>query len=207
MRVFKPNKLFLPRNFDKPQISENCYVEIGAGRGLHALQFAQANPDKQLIAIERTRVKFEDFAQRIDKVRAQKQRLKNLTPVHADAIPWLVHALPPQSLNGVFLLYPNPEPKNAAQRWLNMPFFEFLLSRLKPEAKIILATNIEEYFAEAKQQAETLWQLPMKAFEVDKESRRTHFEIKYLARGESCYQLEIYKPADYQTRFDQWALA
>ncbi|NVJ67075.1 MAG: SAM-dependent methyltransferase [Gammaproteobacteria bacterium] len=199
IRAFKPEKLFKPRDFVKPEITDNCYLEIGAGRGLHAMQFAQANPNKQLIAIERTRVKFEDFAKR-----AATEKLDNLTPVHADAIPWVVYALPLQSLNGVFLLYPNPEPKNAQQRWLNMPFFEFLLSRLKSDAKIVLATNIQDYFEEAKEQTEKVWELPFNAFEVDKDSKRTHFEIKYLARGETCYQLEITKPNGYQTRFDDW---
>lgn len=200
MRQFKPEKLFKPRDFVKPNLTDNCYLEIGAGRGLHAVQFAQANPDKQLIAIERTRVKFEDFGKR-----SENGQLDNLTPIHADAIPWVVHALPPKSLNGVFLLYPNPEPKNAAQRWLNMPFFEFLISRLKPNGKIILATNIKDYFEEAIEQTEKLWKLPFKAFEVPTDSKRTHFEIKYLARGETCYQLEITKPESYQTRFDDWA--
>ncbi|WP_154247345.1 DUF938 domain-containing protein [Kangiella sp. HZ709] len=197
MRQFKPEKLFEPRDFVKPDLSEKCYLEIGAGRGLHAIQFAQTNPDKQLIAIERTRVKFEDFAKR-----CAQQPLDNLTPVHADAIPWVVHALPPESLDGVFLLYPNPEPKSASQRWLNMPFFEFLLSRMKPGAKATLATNIHDYFTEAIKQANQLWQLPFEDFEVDKNSKRTHFEIKYLARDETCYQLDITKPKNYSTRFD-----
>ncbi len=197
MRQFKPEKLFKPRDFVQPKLSSNCYLEIGAGRGLHAIQFAQTNPDKQLIAIERTRVKFEDFAKR-----CAQQPLDNLTPVHADAIPWVVHALPPESLDGVFLLYPNPEPKSASQRWLNMPFFEFLLSRMKPGAKVTLATNIHDYFTEAIEQAKQLWQLPFEDFEVDKNSKRTHFEIKYLARDETCYQLDITKPKNYSTRFD-----
>lgn len=197
MRQFKPEKLFKPRGFFQPDLSDNLYLEIGAGRGLHARQFAQANPEAQLIAIERTRVKFEDF----DK-NAQEQDLSNLVQIHADAIPWVVHGLPPESLNGCFLLYPNPEPKNAAQRWLNMPFFEFLLSRLKPEAKIILATNIQNYFEEAREQAVKTWDLPIESFVIDSSSARTHFEIKYLARDEVCYQLEITKPKCYSTRFD-----
>lgn len=198
-RVFKPEKLFKPRDFVEPELTDNCYLEIGAGRGLHAVQFAQVNPDKQLIAIERTRVKFEDF----DK-RSTTENLSNLIPVHADAIPWVVHAIPPASLNGVFLLYPNPEPKNAAQRWFNMPFFEFLLSRLKPEAKLILATNIKDYFEEAVEQTEQVWRLPYTALEVAKDSKRTHFEIKYLARREICYQLELIKTINYKTRFDSY---
>ena len=46
----------------------------------------------------------------------------NLQTVHADALPWIVHALYPAQVEQFFILYPNPEPHNPAQRWLNMPF-------------------------------------------------------------------------------------
>ena len=65
---------------------------------------------------------------------------------------WIVHALFPAQVEQFFILYPNPEPHNATQRWLNMPFFEFLLSRLKGGGSITLVSNIPEYIAEAQQQ-------------------------------------------------------
>lgn len=201
LRQFKPEKLFAPRNFAKPSFQSPQYLEIGAGRGKHALMFAQENSDKNLIAIERTRNKFDDFSEK-----AEQLSLHNLLPVHADAIPWVVHALKPGCLAGVFILYPNPEPKNPSQRWLNMPFFEFLLSRMEGNAKLILATNIESYIEEAEQLTKELWQLEPKVFEVGKGSQRTHFEVKYLARGETCWQLEVTKPEGYGTRFDQWVV-
>lgn len=37
---------------------------------------------------------------------------------------------------------------------------------------------------------------------IASDSARTHFEVKYLQRGELCQQLIIRKPATYQTRFD-----
>lgn len=199
LRTFKPEKLFAPRDFSRPAIQQPQYLEIGAGRGKHALMFAQDNPDKHLIAIERTRNKFNDFAEK-----AEQLSLNNLMAVHADAIPWVVHALEPKSLAGVFLLYPNPEPKNPSQRWLNMPFFEFLLSRMQDKAKLVLATNIQSYIEEAEQLARNQWQLEPSVFAVDKSSQRTHFEVKYLARGETCWQMDLIKPEGYQTRFDDW---
>ncbi|GAA4357912.1 SAM-dependent methyltransferase [Kangiella marina] len=198
-RVFKPEKLFAPRNFKAPKLKSTQFLEIGAGKGMHAMKFAEANPQKHLIAVERTRAKFDVFASR-----AKDLSLENLSAVHADAIPWVVHGFPPKSLDGVFLLYPNPEPKNASQRWLNMPFFEFLLSRMKPKATLVLATNIKEYVDEAEVLARKDWALNVKRIEVSKDSARTHFEVKYLARGEVCYQLNLEKPAGYQTRFDDW---
>ncbi|GAA0204495.1 SAM-dependent methyltransferase [Kangiella japonica] len=200
-RKFKPEKLFEPRDFKRPEIQDKQYLEIGAGKGMHAMQFAEANPSKHLIAIERTRAKFDVFSER-----SRELALNNLLPVHADAIPWVVHALPPESLEGVFLLYPNPEPKNSSQRWLNMPFFEFLISRMKPNATLVLVTNIVDYFKETTEVNRDVWKLKAEESEVPKDSARTHFEIKYLARGENCYQLLLTKPHNYKTSFDEWAI-
>jgi tRNA G46 methylase TrmB len=172
-------------------------VEIGAGKGKHALLFTREHPESKLIAIERTREKF---------VAMQKQHQvegqTNLHTVHADALPWIVHALAPQQVQQFFILYPNPEPHNPAQRWLNMPFFEFLLSRLQVGGQITLASNIPEYIAEAEQQLQEVWKLPYVKEVIASDSARTHFEIKYLERGELCQQLRIQKPEHYSTRFD-----
>ena len=114
------------------------------------------------------------------------------------------HALFPAQVEQFFILYPNPEPHNATQRWLNMPFFEFLLSRLKAGGSITLVSNIPEYIAEAQQQLIEVWKLPFIQQDVPLDSARTHFEIKYLARGERCQELQISKPAAYTTRFDDF---
>lgn len=200
-RPFKPEKLNPPRDFSPPQLDKNIplIVEIGAGKGKHALQYASAHPEANCIAIERTKAKFDAFYKL-----ASSASLANLYPVHADAIPWIIHAIAPASIDEVYLLYPNPEPHNPNQQWLNMPFFEFLLSRLKPNGQIILASNIESYVDNAFEKAKQVWCLPTQRTKVSQDSQRTHFEIKYLARGETCWQLIMSKPKGYQTRFDQW---
>ncbi|GIT83691.1 SAM-dependent methyltransferase [Acinetobacter seohaensis] len=196
IRQFQAQRMHAPRDF-QAIANESICVEIGAGKGKHALLFSGQHPDKKLIAIERTREKF---------VAMQKQHQlegqHNLQIVHADAIPWIVHALFPAQVEQFFILYPNPEPHNATQRWLNMPFFEFLLSRLKAGGSITLVSNIPEYIAEAQQQLIEVWKLPFIQQDVPVDSARTHFEIKYLARGERCQELLITKPAAYTTRFD-----
>lgn len=198
-RLFQPQYLQAPRNFVVPQFEQAICLEIGAGMGRHAILFAEQHPDKTLVAIERTRAKFKVFA-----ARQQDHQLAHLYPVHADAIPWVVHALLPRSVEQLFLLYPNPEPKNPAQRWLNMPFFEFLLSRLQNNAQITLASNIPAYLDEAANQLQQVWKLPFVQQAIAQDSARTHFEVKYLARGEPCAELIITKPAGYQTRFDDY---
>lgn len=204
-RAFQPQRLSAPRDFMIPKIiSDNkdekpLILEIGAGKGKHALSFALQNPDKHLIAIERTRNKFDAFSKL-----ATLQDLPNLDAIHADAIAWTVHALKPNSVAKIFILYPNPEQHNPNQQWLNMPFFEFLLSRLQVGGEIILATNIQSYMDNAEHQAAKLWCLPNTRYRVPVDSQRTHFEVKYLARQEVCWELSIRKPKWYKTRFDNW---
>lgn len=198
IRQFQAQRMHAPRDFQPIQSTPVC-VEIGAGKGKHALLFSGTHPELQLIAVERTREKF---------LAMQKQHAiegqPNLSTVHADALPWVVHALQPAQVQQFFILYPNPEPHNPAQRWLNMPFFEFLLSRLQPGGRITLASNIPEYIEEAQQQLIEVWKLPFVKEKIAATSARTHFEIKYLERGELCQQLLITKPADYSTRFDDF---
>ncbi|MBC7750619.1 MAG: SAM-dependent methyltransferase [Candidatus Saccharibacteria bacterium] len=199
MRTFRPDVFKEPRGFIQPTFAQqNVVLEIGAGVGLHALTFARENPEKQIFAIERTAEKFQKF-----QCSHLSDSSPNLTPIHADAIPWVVHALPPESLQQVFILYPNPEPKNPAQRWFNMPFMQFLVSRMQPNATLTLASNIVEYLDEAERQLIHVWQLPYVRSNVTTE-RRTHFEIKYMARGEACGNIIVTKPEGYETPFDTY---
>ncbi|WP_151980456.1 SAM-dependent methyltransferase [Acinetobacter guerrae] len=198
IRQFQAQRMQAPRDFSSIENTPIC-VEIGAGKGKHALLFSGEYPEQILFAIERTKEKF---------LAMQKQKglepRDNLYPIHADALPWIVHALYPQQVDQFFILYPNPEPHNPAQRWLNMPFFEFLLSRLKPQGTITLASNIPDYIDEAEHQLEQQWHLPYVKQRIASDSARTHFEVKYLERGELCQQLIITKPEGYQTRFDEF---
>ena len=198
IRQFQAQRMHAPRDFQMISPEPIC-VEIGAGKGKHALLFSSQHPEHKLIAIERTREKY---------LAMQKQHAlegqSNLQVVHADAMPWIVHALLPAQVQQFFILYPNPEPHNPAQRWLNMPFFEFLLSRLKVAGTLTLASNIPEYIAEAQQQLIETWKLPFIKEVIPTTSARTHFEIKYLQRGELCQQLIITKPEGYSTRFDDF---
>ncbi len=208
LRVFQPEKLSPPRNFIIPNIiTDNkdnlpLMLEIGAGKGKHALSFVSKNPNKHLIAIERTRNKFDAFAKL-----AVLQNTSNLNTIHADAIAWIVHAIAPSSVAKIFILYPNPEQHNPNQQWLNMPFFEFLLSRLQDGGEVVLVTNIESYMDNAEQRATEVWCLPNTRYQVPIDSQRTHFEVKYLARGETCWELSIHKPQGYKTRFDDWHIS
>jgi tRNA (guanine-N7-)-methyltransferase len=201
VRPFQSDALTAPANlkdFQWPPLFQRqdrpLDLEIGCGVGWHPIRYAKENPERNLIAIEHTREKFEKFAGR-----ARNTPLENLLPVHADAVRWVAHALQPRALDRVLLLYPNPEPKAANKRWLRMPFMHHLLETMKPGAELILATNIEDYWREAQTYAREFWNLEIvearrfSSADAPMGTPRTHFEKKYLARGETCFDLKLKK--------------
>lgn len=166
-------------------------LEIGCGVGMHPIRRALAHPEISIVAIEKTEERFSKFYRRYVNHRSPT----NLTPVHADAIQWVRNHLGKGSLERIWLLYPNPSPKNPKGRWFRMPFFRDLNERLKPGGKLILATNLPHYSQEAKIWGEK-WGLRL---EEERQiprlgGARTHFERKYLERGDICFEQVWVKP-------------
>ena len=197
MRTFKPGFVPVPKEIPDLSVAlahPSVDVEIGAGQGLHAVRYALAHPDRNLIAIERTQNRFHQLARR----QKDHASLTNLFPVHADALSVFVHVIPDASVERIFLLYPNPYPKEkqANLRWYNMPFMQLLKSKLKPEGQLILATNMEYYAEQAELKMVSDWRFQLRAKEhITKGCEpRTHFEKKYLERGEDCWNLVFVNP-------------
>ncbi|MEK7357421.1 MAG: SAM-dependent methyltransferase [Bdellovibrionota bacterium] len=188
-RVAKPSSLegfSFPRAFTDGAPLD---LEIGCGVGWHPIAYAKANPDRRLIAIEHTREKFERFEGRL----AKNHPLDNLLAVHGNAVNWVTNALERETLSRVFIMYPNPEPNAPNKRWFRTPFFARLLWTLELGGTITLATNVETYIAEAIEYARAEWKLEAGALRsfananAPPETPRTHFEKKYLQRGETCF--------------------
>ncbi len=166
-------------------------LEIGCGVGWHPLRYAAENRDRLLFAVERTAEKFAKFRERI----ANHAERENLVAVHADAISWMVHVAPEVSFDRILLLYPNPNPKNAAARWVRMPFFGYLLGRLSPRGTIHFRTNSAGYADEVRELGVANWGLRIvESREITHQvgvDPATHFERKYLERGEVCTELVL----------------
>lgn len=197
MRAFDPSRLPRPQiefNLLGLPIHHHLDLEIGAGQGLHSIQYCRTHPIRHLLAIERTHQRFAKLQQRKD----HHPEIDNLSVFHADAVAFVTHYLPVKSLDKVFLLYPNPYPKNsqANLRWHKSPFIHQLKLKMKPGAVLELATNIESYAREARTDFVEIWGMPLiEEREVQVSAPpRTHFEKKYLLRGERCWNLIFQNP-------------
>lgn len=171
------------------------FIEIGSGVGFHAIQRSLMAPNANYIAIERNRTRFEKFLRRIEnhKEREILPLKENLIPVRADAIPWICRFIPENSVKEYFFLYPNPFPRK--NRWHRNKYFLYILHTLQEGGEISFASNIKEYMEEAKFYCEQKYFLSCVEYrKIDpKEKPRTHFEKKYLARREDCWNLRFKK--------------
>jgi tRNA (guanine-N7-)-methyltransferase len=178
---------------DRAGLYKGVDLEIGAGQGLHAIQYAKANPDRLLLAVEKTHTRAALLEQR----RQNHPELSNLQVFQADAVAFVTHFLGAATLDRVFLLYPNPyaKAKHANLRWHNRPFLRQLLNAMKPGGQLTMATNLEWCAFEARAAFLNTWQLQELSFApiAPHSVPRTHFEKKYLARGEKCWNLVYQK--------------
>lgn len=179
---------FLEQNFSAWDL------EVGAGVGWHALQRAEAFPDRGLLSIERTLEKFRSFENRL----RHHPELPNLKALHADAIGVAAHFLKPDFFDKIFFLYPNPEPKNPSQRWIRAPHFELFLEILKSGGEIVFATN-EEFYKDEILEHVSNWDLHLSKLQSWTENEapppRSHFEKKYLERGQTVWNICLQKGA------------
>lgn len=196
IRTFKPIWQTIPLDKQEWRIKRShkpLVIEIGPGVGLHPIQYAQQHPENYIVGIERTTDKFNKFATRA----RHHPHLSNLYPVHADAVEWIYKNIVAAEVSEYFLLYPNPYPKEAQKnkRLMHMPFMQYLIETMQVGATITMATNIEVFYKEAKE----IWSA-IDCFELitdrvlTKENQipRTHFERKYLAAEQQCYEI-VYK--------------
>jgi tRNA (guanine-N7-)-methyltransferase len=206
-REFRADRVPVPRTDEARQAAirleealatgRRIDLEVGCGVGWHPIRYALENPDRVLVAIERTSEKFTKFSERL----ARHPEIPNLIPVHADAVGWVTHFAKPSIFSRIFLLYPNPNVQNPQARWIRMPFFGRLLESLKPGGALEIRTNVADYAAEIRnyyaQWGATL--LEDRAFhrdEVAPSEARTHFEKKYLERGEVCFSISLTRPEE-----------
>ena len=81
----------------KAKLFDHLDIEIGAGTGMFALNYAKKNSDRALISIEKTNIKFQKF-----KNSFLKNPLPNLFPMQDNGISWCAHHLEKNSVDRFF---------------------------------------------------------------------------------------------------------
>ncbi|WP_026162891.1 tRNA (guanosine(46)-N7)-methyltransferase TrmB [Kribbella catacumbae] len=117
-------------------------LEIGSGMGEGTSQLAQQAPEVNHLAAE---VYPAGLGQLM--LWVEKYELDNVRLLHGDALDFLRDHLPPESLAGVRVFFPDPWPKKRhhKRRLITAPFVKLLASRLSPGGRLHLATDWQHY--------------------------------------------------------------
>lgn len=135
----KPDPLNLDEVFARhaPRV-----LEIGSGLGDVSLQMAQQNPDVDYIAAD---VHTKGIARTL--IQIQARDLTNLRVLHDDALHFIEHRLPADSLTEVLVFFPDPWPKarHHKRRLVRTDFAQAVTRVLEPGGQLHLATDIIDY--------------------------------------------------------------
>ena len=120
-------------------------LEIGPGKGEFLLHLAQQDPHTRYVGLELKRGRFEKICRR-----AEALELNNLIMVRGDARECLPRLFPSQSLNRVYILFPDPWPKSRHKkhRLLKPIFINNLFNILKDKGEVYSATDAGFYSEE-----------------------------------------------------------
>ena len=168
-------------------------LEIGFGMGETTARIAAEHPEIDYLAIEVHTPGVGSLLKLID-----ESKLGNIRIVQHDAMEVLQHMVPPGSLDGVHIFFPDPWPKKRhhKRRLVQPPLIALLASRMAAGAYLHMATDWEEY---AQQMLEVLESEPQLAntfegFAERPDSRpQTKFETRGLRLGHRVLDLVFRK--------------
>jgi release factor glutamine methyltransferase len=128
-------------------ICEKKYLEIGFGMGEHFIHQAKHNHSSLYIGAE---VFINGITSALRQL--QNNKLTNCL-IWPDDVDLLTSQIPAKSLNGIYILFPDPWPKRRylKKRLLNSARLTTLKDKLKDGGFISFASDIEDYFLYAKE--------------------------------------------------------
>ena len=139
---YAPTRLDLAAVFgrDNPKI-----LEIGSGMGEATAEIAEAQQDRDFLAVEVHSPGVGSLLKLLD-----QKNLRNVRIVQHDASEVVAHMIAPGALAGVHVFFPDPWPKKRhhKRRLLQPEFIHALAQRLGPAGYLHVATDWQDYATE-----------------------------------------------------------
>lgn len=136
---FSPGAIDLDRLFGR---SAPKILEIGFGMGETTAEIAAGHPGNDYLGIEVHTPGVGGLLKRIAEL-----GLANVRIIQHDAVEVLTHMIPPSTLDGAHIFFPDPWPKKRhhKRRLIQPAFIALLVDRMKPGAYLHVATDWQEY--------------------------------------------------------------
>lgn len=117
-------------------------LEIGFGNGASLAEMASNNPEQNYLGIE---VHSPGVGRLLLEI--EQRDLKNLRVIRHDAVEVLESGIAPESLDGIYLFFPDPwhKKRHHKRRILKPSFIQLLAHTIKPGGTFHAATDWEQY--------------------------------------------------------------
>ena len=173
---------YAPAPLDFPTVfgrAAPVVVEVGSGMGETTARIARENPGVDYLAIEVHAPGVGSLLKRL-----AEESIGNVRVIQHDAVEVLRDMVPPGSLAGIHVFFPDPWPKKRhhKRRLVQEPFARLAAERLAPGGYIHVATDWQEY-AEHVLQVLTLEKLLANTAENYAPRPATRPETKFERRG------------------------
>jgi tRNA (guanine-N7-)-methyltransferase len=126
-------------------VSQPLEIELGCGDASFLASYAQQNPHKNFIGVERLLGR----VQKLDR-KGRRAGLVNLHGARIESSYFLKYLLPPHAASALHIYFPDPWPKkkHRRHRLINEHFPELSRAALAPGGVVYLRTDDADYFAQ-----------------------------------------------------------
>ena len=143
-RIFPPDWLGpLPRGLFHPRADAPLELDLGCGKGRFLLARARKHPECDFFGVDR-------MLRRIRKIdnRLRREGLPHVRLLRAEGFYTVSYLLPPESLDVLWILFPDPWPKakHESHRLFNAPFLDATVRVLRRGGRLEFATDHAPYF-------------------------------------------------------------
>ncbi len=179
--------------FDYPKA--DLWLEVGFGMGENLIHQIEMNPDVNFIGCEPYFNGLVSFSS------ALKEEDYSRVRVFCEDARLIINELPDESLSKVFILFPDPWPKekHKKRRFVQIAVIDLLAKKLTQKAKLLIASDDLNYFKDI-----LISVLNHKSFVSKKENIsdcinkpaeliQTRYEKKAIEKGSETYFLEVEK--------------
>ena len=170
------------------------FLEIGFGTGTAILEMATKNPENNYLGVEVYRTGIGQVLSQVDDL-----GITNIRVFNDDAVDVLTHQIPDQSLDGLFLFFPDPwhKKRHHKRRIIKPEFIQLIQQKLQLGGLFHMATDWQHYAEQMllqMDQAEGFSNISGTGnFSASKADRcETKFERRGLKLGHGVWDL-IYK--------------
>jgi tRNA (guanine-N7-)-methyltransferase len=159
-------------------------IEIGAGKGHFIRSYAQAEPHKNFIAIERFMKWTKHNADRLP-----KEGMDHVKLLCGMAQDHLTALFPDQSIDEIHVTFPDPWPKRKhhKHRILQKTYVELFHQKLKKGGELHITTDHQDYFEFAMKEFAPLENKLFTVVPKQDYPHKTNYQIKYEREGRPIY--------------------